>query len=424
MTAEQQIDPNARGAVCGSALFQHLGRVSIDKVLLVDSFLYDSRNSLPGKARSLALAMRAAFWERPTVSGTSRKGGALFVKSMGRPDYDGSFRAVVGSCPIPFSVADVSSRRTVFPRLSPLRVLVCYRAAFSKLPRCAPLRFAYLAFRLAHYIEAAEAVLENARFSVLTVFADMQPIDNLLVQLARQMGIPTVTLQHGLYIDYESCPNINQANYRNVVSDHFLAWGEVTRDLILRFHPRCNVEVCGKPGEVKSVDAGRTIPDETYITVIFDQNLLKEQNKRLLGFGYAIAQEMGAKLNVRPHPYSKLADYEIEEGTLIDAALFGSRWILAHTSTLIHELLSGGVPVLKLTTEVPSLDTPAELQFATLHELREVIARGGLAPERCVVFAKSHIAMTGTKSIGAYARFFERVLHRSAPAEVEDQSFD
>lgn len=391
-----------------------LAEVNLEKVLLVDSFRYEELKGLRKLRGLLSVACRT-FLSRPLVSSEGRKNGFLFVKSMHRKDYDLLFEAVVRTAPAPRAVSTVVHDRLQGPGLAPFRTVARYAATFARLDPSRPLRMLYLACRLCLYLEAVEILLRDARFKVLVVFADMHPVDNLLVQIAELEGLETVTLQHGLYVDYERCPNINRANYINIVSRHFLAWGEGTRALVSRFHPGCVVEVCGKPLNDDFLDAG-SAPGEPYLTVIFDQNLLKDHNRQLLRFGRALAEETGVRLNLRPHPYNRLSEYGIGADTLLNAPLRGSTWILAHTSTLVHELLASGFSVLKMESDVPCLETPAELCFRSMEELRAIVARGPLPPERCMAAATRHIACTGESSRLAYAGFFKGLRDRLAPS--------
>lgn len=391
-----------------SSIHKHLAGVDIGKVLLIDSLLYAELEGL-GKLRGLASALRAAFFGRLILKFEGRSGGFVFVKSMNRPDYDRLFDTVVSTAPDSSSVIRIRHANRRLPRLAPFLLLARHASSFARIDRRRPLRTIYLAARLCLYLEAAESLLRSARFHTLVVFADMQPFDNLIVQLAAAFGAETITLQHGLYVDYESHPNINRANYLNVVSRHFLAWGTGTRDLIGRFHPACRVVVCGKPDESDWIEALEPPQEGGYITVIFDQNLLRDYNRKLLRIGHDFAKEKGVRLNLRPHPYNRLEDYAIEPGTLLNAPLRGSDWILAHTSTLIHELLAAGIPVLKFATEIPALDTPLELRFGTIEELRGLVAKGPLTADRCRAFAEHHIACTGAASRARYARFFEEL---------------
>ena len=115
----------------------------------------------------------------------------------------------------------------------------------------------------------------------------MQPVDNILVQYSKNKAITTITLQHGLYIDSSFFRNVNMVNYMNVTSDYFLSLGRDTEALIIKYF------------QDQSCDLRKPIPDidnlETadYFTVIFDQNLFHEFNKKLLLIGMKYLKSWG-----------------------------------------------------------------------------------------------------------------------------------
>jgi hypothetical protein len=71
--------------------------------------------------------------------------------------------------------------------------------------------------------------LEKSEFRILVTFCDAHDIDNILTQLAKNMGKVTITLQHGQYCiaSYDTPENMA---LENLTSDYICAWGDATRD--------------------------------------------------------------------------------------------------------------------------------------------------------------------------------------------------
>ena len=52
-------------------------------------------------------------------------------------------------------------------------------------------------------------IVNNWNIEFLITHADMQPIENYITQVFNERNIDTITLQHGLYIDYSNLKNKN-----------------------------------------------------------------------------------------------------------------------------------------------------------------------------------------------------------------------
>ena len=157
------------------------------------------------------------------------------------------------------------------------------------------------------YFRSIKIISKRIQFDYLVTFADMQPLDNILSQYANNNSLKTVTLQHGLYIDYKNYENINVVNYKNIVSKYFLAWGDDTNDLVKRYHSDIKIVVCGKPIKKKDIKI------DNYFTVLFDQNIFHFYNKKLLALACELADKLDIGINLRLHPQNKLLWYKVNK---------------------------------------------------------------------------------------------------------------
>ena len=366
------------------------------------------------KIRTWLQVILQLFIKLPNIKDDDRNVDYLFIKSMVRDDYDKLFYQIASCCPQDKLVEDIvyyrsggimrsGGLRPVRISMFPFQVFIKYSSFLLKYLEWNIFKSVFIMTHVLRCLEVYEYLEMNIKYKNLIVFADMQAIDNFLVQTAKIKGIPTVTLQHGLYIDYTEMENVNCINYKNHVADYFLAWGNSTKELIEKFNPDANVIICGKPLEEKETP----IKKLDYFTVMFDQNLLSSYNQKLLDIAYEMQERTHLKVNIRFHPYNNEADYAIKnDGTYIGKELNASVFILAHTTSMIHELLRMGMPVFKLTSKVPALDVPEFLKFSTTDELEKAINQNDLQAHDFKEDGKEFISFIAEESLEKYQEFF------------------
>lgn len=293
-----------------------------------------------------------------------------FVKSLKRGDYDLLFHRISDQCNQPKASFDILERKGRLSLAQLFRCLVLLPLSM-KVRRNDWVHWLFMYFSLVKLYCAAQKIPVNKDVNVV-VFADMQPLDNLLVQQANRNKQQTTTLQHGLYVDYGSTDetNVNIVNYLNAEAEHFLAWGESTARLIKRYHPEVQTYLCGKP----TLIAPDQLQAKDYFTVIFDQNIFFMHNIELLKIAYAVADQLQLKVNIRLHPNNKIEWVTIDPTkTLVNEELNGSAFVVGHTSSLIYECMRIGVPAFRYKTHVPALDTSDSILFSSVEELQELL---------------------------------------------------
>lgn len=155
-------------------------------------------------------------------------------------------------------------------------------------------------------------IIKNIKFKNLVVFSDVHPLDNLLVQYCNYKGVNTVTLQHGLYIDYKNEQNINKLNYIDVPSKYVLVWGESSQKLFEKYNENIKPIICGKL-TVKENNVYDLNKNAGYIGVIFDIPKYKKYNQVLLDIGCNLALKRGRKIKLRIHPTDDIDNYTIDK---------------------------------------------------------------------------------------------------------------
>lgn len=386
-------------------------------VLDIDRRVFGSLDA-KAKLKYIFSTFKLLFLQHPNLCEKKISCDIVFLKSMKRSDYDLLFRSIVSACSKAHHVIDLENKKSFWIRLYPVFILFKYLRTLLSLAEGGGLRSIYLVSRAVYYLGVVEQVRSHISYKHLVVFADMLPIDNLMTQYAKLEKKSTTTLQHGLYVDYSDSPNLNTVNYKNVVAEYFLAWGRETKELINKYHPETVVHVCGKPIGEKSF-----LPAEPgYLTVIFDQNLFRKENAEMLAIAYEVQEILGIAVNIRFHPANSPSQYRVRKSTTVDRDLYGSRFIIAHTTSMIYEIMRLGMPVYKYDTNVPCVDVPAECKFTTSGELIDKVNVRNISRRKTSEIAARYIQYIDEESLAQYAAYFmslgssrEEVVSGSSP---------
>jgi len=324
----------------------------------------------------------------------------MFYKSLHRSDYDKLFNKITSSCEHPkiviesnvvygfdFSFFKNITRDLVYLKQIEANIVIERWYLFAS----------YL------FYKKILSCFDNHEFDYLVVFADMQPVESLVVQYFREKGKKTVTLQHGLFLDHSWNSNLNEVNYTNIVSQYFLTWGKENKKLIQKYNQEVEIVVCGNPiiEPVTKDSSGNK-----YFTVMFDSNLWQKYNQQMLDISTCVAKEIGCKINIRFHPANKIKDYNIDRKYVInDSSLnyYNSEFILGHTSSMIHVCMRQGLVVFKMTSDMPHSYIDPKFYFSNCNDILE--KNKNLDEYKDIDY--NHIEYIGNESLQKYKLFFD-----------------
>lgn len=351
--------------------------------------------------RRLLFACRDFFYVKfqTDVSSSLRKANYLFIKSMKRPDYDNLFFKIAESCSKPKIIVDTYEKKGKFS-LYRLYDFVRFAPMFYKVFRRNIAQWAFLCITLTNLLSQIKS-LPRINYRSIVVFADMQPLDNVLVQHSTMTNIESTTMQHGLYVDYESLVNVNVVNYLNTNANNFLAWGQDTAELIKKHHPNKSIYICGKP----TISDSNVKKSGNYFTVVFDQNIFFPYNQKMLDVAYMLYEHTALMVNMRLHPNNRLKWFKLKpEITLVEKDIWMSQFVLGHTSSLLYECMRLGIPVFRYNSEIPSVKTPDYIQFESINELVKLIKAVDKIPFNTI--SRTYINEIGDKSMAEYTKYF------------------
>jgi hypothetical protein len=301
----------------------------------------------------------------------------LFVKSLNRSDYDLFFDDVMACVPegASYISKDVSVGQQSSINFKALKLFIELRPFYKLIKASNELERACLYIRLCQYYYIYTCLLP-IQYRVLVCFADMQPVENLIAQISRSNCLVTVTLQHGMYVDYGELNTVNRVNYEHQPSEYFLAWGGVTADLVRRYHPGNFVLTVGKPNIYANYTQGKCLEGLDYITVIMDQHWYDKENVDMLNLLGEYCATNGLMINVKFHPTNKHVIYEkLGVPYRTDLDMSGSLFVVGHTSSLAYELLVMGHKTYFYRTSAPRLPTDERIVFSDVKQLKSVLSK-------------------------------------------------
>lgn len=332
---------------------------------------------------------------------------ALFFQSLVRDDYNNLFSTIIQASEISNYIyitrdqiidKDINCLAIKFlsENISVLRRIRSDRPLISK---C-------LAVRLCQYAFVA-SVIGKLPIRCAVFFSDMQPMEYLCSLYLKNLGIPTVTTQHGLYIEYPNSDTVNVINYQNHASDYFLSWGNNTAELIQKHHPNAKVIVCGKPN-LRKLEPHEKVSG---FIVILDQEIFRDKNIELLKIVIKSAKKLSLGVFVKFHPgNNKPAYYKIfsnlKEASDVDPSFI----IVGHTSSLLFEAHSQGAKVMQYMTDIPSIEISRHLTFTDYSSFLSAYQR---AASNEIEVINDNIRYIGHESKSMYKKFFENLLHKN-----------
>ncbi|WP_158569129.1 hypothetical protein [Pseudotabrizicola alkalilacus] len=377
------------------------------------SIHYADKLFIDGLSRS-EKRKRLRVWYRDFVECDFRlaevhDGDVVFFRSLVRDDYQESFHAVVLASGIANPVVIENYKIRLNPpkiNTAASRFMIKNHSLWDRIDESDQLTRTILFIRACMYAFIRDH-FGDVRPQAVIFHADMQPTEHLLALHFRQMGVPTVTLQHGLYVDYGDYDTVNKINYMHQPSEYFLSWGPETSELIGRYHPETRIVECGKPLIFNASPPAGTAASAPYVSLFLDQKPFQAQNIEMIEIVLAYAQLKGMEVKVRFHPSLPKAEIlkrypgMTEQLHFTDAAL-----IVGHTSSLLYEALALGCRVMRFATDIPAIPLPDNSQFSTLHELEQKLT---LAQDKDLW--RRYFTALGEDALQNYRTFFDGLLN-------------
>lgn len=158
-------------------------------------------------------------------------------------------------------------------------------------------------------VKALSTLLEHR--SCIVTFCDAQPPENLFTQMARAIGIFTVTNQHGQYrlLRHNNMSPDAEA-YANFVSEKMLCWGQATRSEFVKFgiSPK-RMMITGWIRQYQRVQKSEDESRTGVLGVMLNGENGKESNAILIQTAKQVANALTMRYFVRLHPANNANNY-------------------------------------------------------------------------------------------------------------------
>ncbi|MGY5449833.1 glycosyltransferase family 2 protein [Agarivorans sp. MS3-6] len=343
-------------------MFDRLLGADVEKLMYADLFLLKKKDK--GQIEEIKKSWLNELLYCDVKVPCYKEQDFLFFRTLRRDDYRNLFHSISSQCfGDKIHVEDFITRSSIMNLdasdflKNNYGLMKYFRSYESDLKICLAIRFIYYCY----------IVSKVAHFSVkvLVTFSDMQPIDYLSTLYFKGRGVKTVTLQHGLYVEYKDIDTVNIVNYINQPSDYFLAWGDNTKKLIERYNCNSQVKICGKP----NIRRATTSHSKT-ILIIFDQEVFSEKNIEMYNIvsGFSLGHDFD--VFVKFHPHNNIAAYEKKLKNLNSTNnVYGHSIVIGHTSSLLFELHAIGQLVFQYKTNIPTIDLAENCQFDSVNSL-------------------------------------------------------
>ncbi|MDO3383235.1 glycosyltransferase family 2 protein [Gilvimarinus algae] len=382
--------------------FDFLNDEQLNKLAFADLHFLRKRNDKELKEILSSWISEAHRTTPPPNS--QKKYDALFLQSLERPDYDDLFLSIIRASEVRdyiYIKRNGLQKKDINP--SAVNFLSRNFKVLNRLRCDNPLISKCLAVKLCQYAFIASNI---GRISVncAVFFSDMQPLEYLCSLHLRELGVTTVTAQHGLYIEYPNSDTVNVINYENHASDYFLSWGENTERLIRKYHPEAKIIICGKP----NLEAFEPCENNQGILVILDQEIFRKENLELLNIATDFAKKSSLNVLVKFHPGNNRASYYKIFPTLNETFDLDPSFIIAgHTSSLLFEAQRQGAKVVQYASDVPSIDLGSKLKFTDQSSFSIAYNYAKYGTSSADI---SNIRYIGSESRSQYKFFFEKLI--------------
>lgn len=165
-------------------------------------------------------------------------------------------------------------------------------------------------------IEIAKRIFEKYRFDSILVWSEIGSTEQIMIKLAKRLGIKIVLLQHGLFYDSESISAFKMNEFQGIYpvdADKYVIWGTIEKNHQIRHGiPNEKLMVLGSPLFDEIVNDVSKNKEQNYVLLATSgpvkENALDltvetiERNRQTIQKICDIVTKMNKKLVIKLHP--------------------------------------------------------------------------------------------------------------------------
>lgn len=221
---------------------------------------------------------------------------------------------------------------------------------------------------------------------LLITFFDVLMFDSILVQYCDSLHVPTATLQHGHFQEWESNDESGMSGYayRNSLSDYFLAWGEYSKQEAIASGMNGDKVLCvGNPAYIDVNKFPMAGPHNVFGLILAGGKDFDKYNAQMIELANKLAEKCNMKYIIKTHPGSGTQDFKnhikqeyVERICPLNETVFSFAesvsFALTLYSTVYSELLFLKVPVFRYVPE-NTIDLYKRLSHGLFNDYKELV---------------------------------------------------
>lgn len=221
---------------------------------------------------------------------------------------------------------------------------------------------------------------------LLIVFFDVLMFDNIFVQYCKSLNVPTATLQHGHFQEWEPNDESGMSGYayRNSLSDYFLAWGEYSKQEAIASGMNGDKVLCvGNPAYIDVNKFPMAGPHNVFGLILAGGKDFDKYNAQMIELANKLAEKCNMKYIIKTHPGSGTQDFKnhikqeyVERICPLNETVFSFAesvsFALTLYSTVYSELLFLKVPVFRYVPE-NTIDLYKRLSHGLFNDYKELV---------------------------------------------------
>lgn len=304
--------------------------------------------------------------------------------------------------------------------------LIMSTTQFIKIPQIKKMKLRQRVYYLVYWFKLVKflnyiKVCNFSQYEAVVVYFDAEICSNVLVQMCKEQGIKTATLQHGIFVSPKENPrNIDECSieFKYSVSDYFLAWSDfIKNEAIKAGMDEKKIKVLGIPKFIGEKTDVQFTPRNCFGVILgWIENDF--ENKKLIEVANEIARKNNMKYVVKYHPsfrgneYAHLIDTALCQGNVskeknVVEYIKDVKFSIVGNSSLFVELLYFGHRTfhLHINGMPDKYNNITQLSFSNTTQFEKVLE------ESTVSFGKLQKYLCGPRDVdNEYKVFFKELL--------------
>ncbi|WP_335312523.1 hypothetical protein [Olivibacter sp. CPCC 100613] len=195
-----------------------------------------------------------------------------------------------------------------------------------------------LACMLSFRLNCARALerIDLSKFEKYVAFSSVHPEEATFTRYFQKRGIPTYSLQHGIYHIFKEDKPMDVISYENFNTDHHFCWGAYTRDEFMAYGiPANRLLVGGYPRHVKRFNHKKEVGGAERLLVMLARVQFAESNDSLILLIRDFAkQKPNLTIDFKLHPSL--------DARVVKKALGGIKGEVIDPEVTVTQMLSSG----------------------------------------------------------------------------------